>query len=361
MSDAMIDDKNDNNEKNESQPQRLNMLPALLSLFCPGLGQLVQNRAGSAVGFFLLFVLTGFLPVLIVSLLFVDRFSHQSSRIHVIHILVFLGVCVPLMLAFFYSVMDAAVWKPGDRTRFQPPLIVGGAIFFVILVLLLLPAVPSAREAARRMSCTNNLKQISLAFHTYHDAYHCFPPAYTVGENGKPLHSWRVLILPYIEQGTLYEQIRLDEPWDSEYNRKFHDVSIYGFCCPSAGLHERIRREMPNLIIDGNCYYSIVVGPEAIFHGSKAVPMGSISDGTSNTILVVERLLPVCWMDPNSEISFDVACKGINSNIYGIGSAHTGGANAAAADGSVQFISDTIKPETLRAYLTKAGGESVIW
>jgi len=158
----------------------------------------------------------------------------------------------------------------------------------------------------------------------------------------------------------LYEKIRLDEPWDSEYNRQFHDVSLSAFRCPSAGLHERIRREMPNLVIDGNCYYSIVLGPETPFIGSKPMPFSSISDGTSNTIFVVERLLPVCWMDPNNEIGFDTACSGVNRNIHGIGSAHTGGANVAIADGSVQFISDTIKQETLRALLTKSGGESVI-
>jgi len=197
--------------------------------------------------------------------------------------------------------------------------------------------------------------------HDYHDAYKCFPPAYTVDENGKPLHSWRVLLLPFLEQNVLYAQIRLNEPWDSEHNRQFHDALISVFRCPSGCLPERFKREIPDLIIDGNCYYSVVVGPETPFIGSQPMPLSSISDGTSNTILVVERLLPVCWMDPNNEIGFDAACSGVNRNIHGIGSAHTGGANVAMADSSVHFLSDTIEPETLRAALTKAGGESAIW
>jgi len=349
-------------EKNEPQPQRLNMFPALLSLFCPGLGQLLQKRAGAAFGFFLLFLLTGLLPFIIMTLLFVDRFAYESLQVHILHILVFLGVCVPLMLAFCFSVLDAATWKQGERTRFMSTIV----RFFVaiailgFLVALLLPAVPAARPAAMRMQCSNNLKQIALAMHTYHDVYKCLPPAYTVDEDGQPLHSWRVLILPYIEQTALYEQIRLDEPWDSEHNWQFHDVVISAFQCPSGGLNARFRREMPTLKADGNCYYSAVIRPETPFFGCEAMSLGDIHDGASNTILIVERLLPVCWMDPNNDIGFDTACRGVNSDLRGIGSAHTGGANVAIADGSVIFISDTINPETLRAALTKSGGENTI-
>jgi 5'-3' exonuclease len=103
-----------------------------------------------------------------------------------------------------------------------------------VAVALLLPAVQAAREAARRMQCTNNIKQIMLAMHTYHDAHKCFPPVMTADKNGKPLHSWRVLILPFIEQQALYSQIRLDEPWDSEYNSRLHDMNIQTYQCPSA-------------------------------------------------------------------------------------------------------------------------------
>ncbi len=83
-----------------------------------------------------------------------------------------------------------------------------------LLTCLLLPAVQSAGRVARRAVCQNNLKQIALALLYYHQTNGCFPPAYLADKNGKPMHSWRVLILPYLEQNSLYEQYRFDEPWD---------------------------------------------------------------------------------------------------------------------------------------------------
>jgi hypothetical protein len=102
------------------------------------------------------------------------------------------------------------------------------------LIALLLPAVQQAREAARRTQCKNNMKAIALAMHNYHDTYGSFPPAYIPDENGKPMHSWRVLILPMLDQQFLYSQYDFDQPWDSPANRSVMDrmPAIYG--CPSS-------------------------------------------------------------------------------------------------------------------------------
>jgi hypothetical protein len=239
------------------------------------------------------------------------------------------------------------------------------SLYFVVFVFVL-PMISAAREAARRMQCTSHLKGLALAMHNYHDVYHSFPPAYTVDPSGKPLHSWRVLILPYIEQQQLYDKIRLDEPWDSEYNSQFHSqvFRVFLFQCPSddysggrAFLGKRfIRLQNANL----NCNYSVVIGEQTVFPGSKPVKISDIKDGTSNTILIVERMFPICWMDPAHEITFDDACLGINASIYGSGSGHTGGCNMALADCGINFISETIEPETLKAVLTKADGEAVV-
>ena len=105
------------------------------------------------------------------------------------------------------------------------------------------------------------------------------------------------------------------------------------------------------------CHYSVVVGDETPFPGADATSFSDTTDGTSNTILVIERLLPVCWMDPNHEIPFDTAAKGVSRDWFGIGSAHIGGANAVLVDGSINFVSKTMSPETLRASLTKAAGD----
>src|SRR5437588_6801844 len=101
------------------------------------------------------------------------------------------------------------------------------------MVALLLPAVQAAREAARRAQCTNNLKQIGLAMHNYHSSNNCFPPAFTTDRDGKPLLSWRVLLLPYLECSSLYANFHLDEPWDSPHNRPLVNQMPSVFACPS--------------------------------------------------------------------------------------------------------------------------------
>ena len=342
-----------------TEPERpINTVYAFCSLLIPGLGQLLQKRPGAAIGFFVLFILTAFLPVLIVSLLFMDRFSDQPMRVHVIHILLFAGIYLPFLLAIFWAVWNAAVWKPSEKqnagvkpkNRFHVFVQLLVAILLIgLLIALLLPAFPAAREPARRMQCSNHMKQIVLAFHNYHYEHGHFPPAYTVDEDGKPLHSWRVLILPWVEQNALYEQIRLDEPWDSEYNRQFHEQVPCGFRCPSSHretsqcstcLHTPVR-------VPGGTTYSIIYGAETPFTGSQPKTKDEIGD-LSSTIFLVERRTPVNWMDPSREIPFETAIKGINVDALGISSYHAGIVNVAFGDGSVRAISDNIDHETLR-------------
>jgi len=153
-----------------------NLWPCLLSFLVPGLGQLVQGRKEAFIGHFSLFLvwiaccyLTGIMALL---------------------------AAVPLL----FSPLDAAFWT-GDKNSYHTIRIqrIGVYLFIpVCIVVFLGPAVIAAREAARRMQCTCHLKGLGLAFHTYHDAYGSFPPAYTVDADGRPLHSWRVLILPFI-------------------------------------------------------------------------------------------------------------------------------------------------------------------
>ena len=338
-------------------PERpLNTFYAFCSLFLPGLGQLLQKRPAAAVGFFAPFILTGIMPVVIVTVLFVGQFPKQPPWIYFIHVLVFGGVCIPFMLAVFCSVLDAAAWKQGDRTRFQRPLFIFAMIYFVVVVFLLLPSMPSAREAAKRMQCSNHIKQIALAFHHYKSEHGHFPPAYTVDENGKPLHSWRVLILPYIEEKALYEKIRLDEPWDSEYNQQFHSEIPSIFQCPSV---PRQNFQCPtchyrHISVSGGCSYSIIDGAESAFTGS--IPREGFDDLELRArIFLVERRTPVNWMDPSREISFETACKGINVDTMGIGSYHPGGAGCALGDASFRWLPNNMDSDTLRTVLTGSG------
>ena len=199
------------------------------------------------------------------------------------------------------------------------------------------------------MQCVKNMKYIGLALHNYFDTNKSLAPAYTVDQDGKPLHSWRVLFLPYLNQGDLYGKIRLDEPWDSEHNKQFHSQMPAVYSCPSA---------------DGDDHsmtgYSVVVGEETVFGDpTTKISFRDIKDGTQSTIFIVERKKPVCWMDPTQEITFEEACKGVNVSENGIGSNHTDGTSIGLFDGSVNKDVDTIDPKMLRALLTNAGGESL--
>ncbi len=217
-----------------------------------------------------------------------------------------------------------------------------------ILAALLLPAVQAAREAARRAQCTNNLKQIALAMHNYHDSYGCFPPAYLADDKGKPMHSWRVLLLPFLEQQALYEAYNLDEPWDSPANQRIAATMVPAYRCPSE----------PNAGPQTNC--TMLVGPGTISDGASCTSIAEIKDGSSNTIMIVEATgTGIGWTEPRdldaTKITFQV-----NEPLGGeIESSHPGGVNCALCDGSVRFLSDFIEPEQLRALSTIAGGENV--
>lgn len=214
-----------------------------------------------------------------------------------------------------------------------------------VLVGLLLPAVQAAREAARRMQCSNNLKQVALAMHNYHDVYRAFPPAFTTDANGRPLHSWRTLLLPYMEQQALYSQIDLNKPWDDPVNLPFANVVVPTYSCPSA------RFDSPE-----KTGYQVVVDPSAIFSGANSCPISTVIDGTSNTLLVVEveAFNAVPWMSPQDTDLPTFMMRGQMG-----GNTHTGGAQAAFADGSVKFLADSMDPTIAAALVTKGGGENV--
>ena len=217
-----------------------------------------------------------------------------------------------------------------------------GSVFFTIIILiaLLLPAVQAAREAARRSQCVNNLKQIGLAMHNYASTNNTFPAAAITAPDGTPLLSWRVAILPYLEQESLYRQFKLDEPWDSPTNKPLIARMPNVYLCPSDG---------PN--VDGSTRYQVIVGPGSLFEGAKGSAFQDITDGTSNTLLATEAGTPVEWTKPE-----DVNI----ANIVGaLQSKHPRGVNVLMADGSVKFLKVTTDPTVLNAIATRAGGEVV--
>ncbi len=215
-----------------------------------------------------------------------------------------------------------------------------------VAVGLLLPAVASARESARRMQNANNFKQLALGMLMYEAAHRYLPSPYTVNEDGKRLHSWRVALLPYLEEQELYDQIRLDEPWDSDWNKQFHDK------CPKVYKN-------PNVELAPNeTTFAVVVGENTVFPGSKKLNMASIMDGCCNTALIVERS-PVCWMDPNSDVPLEEAIKGVNVSPNGIRSCYNGIFMLVLCDGSVCNLPDNVSSVFLRKLFERNDGKII--
>jgi prepilin-type processing-associated H-X9-DG protein len=209
------------------------------------------------------------------------------------------------------------------------------------------------REAARRMQCTNNMKQIGLAIHNYSQAYKCLPPAYVADKNGKPLYSWRVLILPFLEGDQLHQQFHLDEPWNSPHNLALASQMPRTFCCPNAPGG------------GSTTSYAMIVGPHAVGNGAKPRKFDEIKDGTSNTILLVEAVgAGIPWTAPmdihiDDAVSIRADTGVIPGTVNGMSSCHNGIVHVLFCDGSVQAIQADIDKKTLKALTTIDGGEKV--
>ena len=215
-----------------------------------------------------------------------------------------------------------------------------------ILAALLLPAVQAAREAARRMQCSNNMKQIALAIHNYESVYKSLPPAYTVDSEGNKLHSWRTLILPFLEQNAVYSRIDFSKSWDHSDNAFALELQVPTYMCPSSSLPK------------GHTPYLAIVDPQSVFPGETQTTFSQITDGTSNTVMVYESdpATSVHWMEPRDG-DMDAFMSAFSSDHR---HSHTGGANCTLADGSVKFFSNNTPPATLRALATRNGGETVL-
>ena len=239
---------------------------------------------------------------------------------------------------------EASGKRPGHRNRSwlkAIPWVLGG----LVVVALFVPAIRSAREAARRDQCKSNLKQIGLALTGYHTAFGCYPPAAIVDKQGKPLLSWRVAILPYLgSEQRRYSRFRLDEPWDSPHNLALVNDRPDQFTCPSD--HD----PKPGMTV-----YQAVVGVDTVFPPDfRPVRDADVTDGMSNTLAVAEASQAVPWTKPE-----DVPATAVTSS-QGLGALHgphDGGSNFLFLDGSLRFIKTTISPAILAGLLTRAGGE----
>jgi type II secretory pathway pseudopilin PulG len=213
-----------------------------------------------------------------------------------------------------------------------------------VLIGLILPATRSSKPSLYRTQCLNNLRNISLAVILYADTHKSFPPAYTVDANGNRLHSWRTLILPYLDQQALYESIDLSKPWNDPANAKAYGTELDVFSCPAAKLSGGLTTYLGNAAIDG------------CFTGDRPRPISEITDSPDQTVLVAEvaPAQAVHWMAPqDADESILLNCGSGNKP------AHIAVVNAGFVDGTVHALSANLDSHVRRSLLTASGNDAI--
>jgi prepilin-type processing-associated H-X9-DG protein len=227
-----------------------------------------------------------------------------------------------------------------------------------LVAIVLFPAV-NVGEAGPRARCMNNLKQISLAVLTYEAQYHCFPPAYIPDKDGKPMHSWRVLMLPYLQYKDLYQQYNFNEPWDGPNNRKLLVKGPRIFACPS-----------DKNVGATTTSYVAVVGKNALWRAGKPRSLDELAlrEGTNNTVMLVEVANSgINWSEPRDFCLDEPKAAGSGSPVSRECVEHLSspgfffqdrfsGACIAFADGHVQFLPGAaVASDKLKDWLAVGG------
>jgi prepilin-type processing-associated H-X9-DG protein len=285
---------------------------------------------------------------------------------------------------------------PGRRSAFTLIELLVIIAIIAVLVGLLVPAVQKAREAAARIQCTNNLKQIGLALHNYHDAAKSFPPGYLSGVDGAgndtgPGWGWAAFILPQMEQQNLSNAVRFDQPIEAPVNSGVRVMPLKSYLCPSdnpqptwtASQLDPLGNPVAAICDVASANYIGVFGVtepgvdgEGAFFRNSKVRIADITDGTSQTLLVGERahdLAPATWVGavtkaeifPYNSSNMVLGHTGesngpaapTESNHFS--SRHSGGVNFVFADGRVRLLTGSVSAAVFRALSTCAGGEPV--
>jgi hypothetical protein len=219
------------------------------------------------------------------------------------------------------------------------------AVAAAIAAVVALPAIraeekpaPPTREEYR--NATNALKQMGLAFHNYHDANNALP-GNVPDKDGKPMLSWRVLILPYIEEDALYREFKLDEPWDSDTNKKLI-AKMPKLYAPARGKAKA-----------GETYYQMFTGPGTLLDPKKRFTIANVTDGLSNTGMVFEAGDPVTWTKPD-DILFDA-----KNQLPRLGGPFDGECHVVLCDGAVKLLKKDPDEKELKKLIQPADGEVI--
>ncbi|QEH31682.1 hypothetical protein OJF2_01470 [Aquisphaera giovannonii] len=233
---------------------------------------------------------------------------------------------------------------PGtDDAPVRVARLLGAVVVVLVLAALVLPAFTRPRGDGRSR-CTNNLRQIGLALSMYGEQYGALPPACTVDRAGRPLHSWRTLLLPYLNEQDLYASIDLSKPWDDPVNAKLAASTLYLYTCPTS-------REKP-----GTTTYLATTAPDGCLIPGKPRRLAEITDSHDETQLVIEagEEHAVPWMAP-----IDADLPLVLSLSPGSRFHHDVSVGACTVDGRVHFFRPTLPGDVRRALYTISGREAI--
>lgn len=231
-----------------------------------------------------------------------------------------------------------------------------GVVLLIFAGCLFFPCMDGSRpdDTGPRFMSGLNLKQIAFAMQSYQDIHKHLPPAVVRDRHGKPLYSWRVAILPFLEQDALFRRFKLDEPWDSQHNKKLIESrpTLYAISWP----------ETP----PGLTPYQVYTGPGTAFERDGFTLRDDFPDGPSNTILVVESAVPVPWTKP-TDLVYDPkgplppvgAGLGLPVRLLCVPVGERPGFTAAFVDGHTRFLLAPVDEQTMRAFITRNGGEQI--
>lgn len=259
---------------------------------------------------------------------------------------------VGLPLAVSGSTPNPSRIKPGTIAGIVVLSILGACVVFGVLMVLVFPSFRVAQQVIYKSNCRSNLQRIAEALKQYEVEHGTLPPAFVADASGKPMHSWRVLILPQLGESALYARYNFSEPWDGPTNFQLVSSMPDVFACPSD----------PDAKAKCETNYMVLVGPKTLFPGSTAAKIAGMTDNAETTILVTEApVAGIVWTAPK-DLNATRMQFTINTGSTGeMGSYHPDGINTVMADGTVRFFNENFPIDYLQAMSTQQGGEDIPW
>jgi hypothetical protein len=282
------------------------------------------------------------------------QFSLQTLLLSFVVVAASLSLCGPwgLLLAAVDLICAGYIRMAKDRRQAWVNVLFYLIFFSIFLCMGVLPtSLCQPRINTRSMQCRNNQRQVALALHAYADQHGHFPPAYIADANGKPMHSWRVLILRELDRRDLYDAYDFNEPWNGPHNSKLASAMPKVYECPSQ------QNKTPNC-----ANYVAVVGPRTIWPGEKLRGINEImaKDGSDHTVFFLE--LPnsdINWMEPR-DLSYDELVNQMTPEQRAkIFNAHKGMSVVTYADVHQSIEMEPFLQKNIGALLTIDDGEKI--